>query len=163
MGIECSLQNPAFPQVPCHSSHTGLPKWRSHLARRSRAANLLSPRRRWQRFPSRIFIKWHLIFLLGPRKNWSIDPGNVVLSIVWGNFNCVTCHHSSRLLCFDPRIKLSINNSCELIVGGENGDAMYMLSRSKNQFFQYREMFLDCLQRDEPWKSFMQCGHNISL
>lgn len=40
------------------------------------------------------------------------------------------------------RQKLSINNSCELILGGENGDALFLISRSKNQFFQYREMLL---------------------
>ena len=40
------------------------------------------------------------------------------------------------------RNKLPINNSCELVLGGEKGDALFLISRSKNQFFQHREMLL---------------------
>jgi len=40
------------------------------------------------------------------------------------------------------RKKLQINNTCELVVGGDDAASLYMKSTSKNQFFANREMFL---------------------
>lgn len=40
-----------------------------------------------------------------------------------------------------PRKVLQINNTCDLVAGG---DKIYMSSRNRNQFFQLREMRLGC-------------------
>lgn len=35
---------------------------------------------------------------------------------------------------------LQINNTCELILGGEQSEKLYLTSRGKNQFFEKREL-----------------------
>ena len=40
---------------------------------------------------------------------------------------------------------MAINNACDLILAGEAGDNLFISSRSRNQFFESREMCLDFL------------------
>ena len=42
-----------------------------------------------------------------------------------------------------PRQTLQINNTCDLLAGGEGMEQVYLSSRSKNQFLANREMCLD--------------------
>lgn len=46
--------------------------------------------------------------------------------------------------CHPIRKKLAINNSFDLILAGENGDNLFASSRSRNQFFEGRELWLNC-------------------
>lgn len=38
---------------------------------------------------------------------------------------------------------MQINNTCDLVSGGESGEEIFLVSKSKNQFFAGREMLLD--------------------
>lgn len=46
--------------------------------------------------------------------------------------------------CGSARQKLVINGAAELVT---NGDQLFLISRSKNNFAIHREMFLGCLSR----------------
>ena len=53
------------------------------------------------------------------------------------NFNIPNQHHIRK--------KLAVNNSMDLVLAGENGDNLFASARSRNQFFEGRELFLICI------------------
>lgn len=38
---------------------------------------------------------------------------------------------------------VAINNTCDLVIGGEEGESIIMSARSRNQFFDKRELLPD--------------------
>jgi hypothetical protein len=48
----------------------------------------------------------------------------------------------TKVLLFFVRQRLTINNTCELVSGGDDGESLYLTSTGKNQFFALRELFL---------------------
>ena len=53
------------------------------------------------------------------------------------------CMHISGMLLVvqELRQRMEINNTAELVVGQE-GSPLYLVTKDKNQFLQYRELFL---------------------
>ena len=43
------------------------------------------------------------------------------------------------------RKTLHINNTCDLVAGGDQGENLFLCSRNQNQFFEKREMYLGFL------------------
>lgn len=42
----------------------------------------------------------------------------------------------------DSRHTVAINNTCDLVIGGEQGESVIVSARSRNQFFDKRELLL---------------------
>ena len=51
--------------------------------------------------------------------------------------------------CLFVRQRLAINNTCELVCGGDDGELLYLTSTGKNQFFAHRELFLGQIRNDQ--------------
>lgn len=114
------------------SASAGAPKLKSHLPKSS--SQIQSPKRRLQKSRSRLWVATSMPLNAYQGSVISTNPRTYTPLFLITTILC--------WLTIILRIKLSINNSCDLILGGENGDAMYLVSRSRNQFFSMREMFL---------------------